>query len=343
MPWTQIKSLETAGQGASSSGRILTYKDAIREAHTQTLEKYAECYVIGEGINDAGAIFGTTKGLVESFGSKRVLDVPISEEAFTGMALGSAVVGMRPVVVHQRDDFMMMAMDQIVNHVAKWNYMHGNQLSISLVMRAIIGRGWGSAAQHSQSLQALFAHIPGLQVVMPTTPYDAKGLLIAAIESNQPVIMLEHRWLYERVGYVPEEYYALPFGKGRVLREGTDATIISFSYMTIEALKAADILANEGYSIEVFDPLSIVPMDMQGILTSLKKTGRVIIADTGHRTCGVSAEVSARIMEEGFEYLKAPVKRITLPDHPTPASSHLEQLYYPGSEEIAKAVKGVLG
>jgi pyruvate dehydrogenase E1 component beta subunit len=319
--------------------REITYREAISEALVQAMEKDERVFIMGIGVDDPKGIFGTTLDAYRKFGGKRVFDTPLSENALTGIGLGSAISGMRPVMVHARVDFLLLAMDQIINHAAKWQYMFGSQMKVPLTIRAIIGRGWGQAAQHSQSLQALFAHIPGLKVVMPSSPYDVKGLLMASIEDEAPVIFIEHRWLYEQKGDVPEHPYTLPIGGSTVVRSGKDITIVAISQMVLEAKKAADLLEVEGISAEVIDLPTLRPLEDEILLKSVEKTGRLLIADTGWKSCGVSAEIAARVVEGGFECLKAPIRRIALPDCPTPCSPALEKLYYPGSAEIVSEAR----
>lgn len=346
MPWTKVyldkDEFEKTSQLAEQGLRGLTYREAIKEALSQMLEKDEKVFIMGEGIDDPGGTFGTTVNLHKKFGSDRVFDIPIAENGMTGVAIGAAIAGMKPVFVHMRGDFLPMSMDQIINHAAKWHYMFGGKVNVPLVIRSIIGRGWGSAAQHSQSLQALFAHIPGLKVVMPSTPYDAKGLLIASVEDGNPIIFMEHRWLYEQIGYVPEEIYTVPIGKGIVRREGSDVTIVATSFMVYEAMKAANSIEREGISLEVIDIRTLKPLDESIIFESVEKTGRLVVADTGWKTCGFGAEVVARVSEKAFEYLKAPVRRIALPDVPTPASYALENVFYPNPESIVNAVKEII-
>lgn len=343
MPWTKVYSdrteFEKACRKENKPLRGLTYREAIKEAFTQILEKDEKVFLIGEGVDDAGGIFGTTKDLHKKFGKSRVIDIPIAENAMTGVAVGASIAGMRPVFIHMRMDFLPMSMDQIVNHAAKWSYMFGGAVRLPLTIRSIIGRGWGSAAQHSQSLQALFMHIPGLRVVMPATPYDVKGLLISSIEGESPVIFIEHRWLYEHVGYVPEEMYTVPFGKGVIRRPGKDVTLVGISYMMFESLKAQTILEKDNISVEVIDPRTLNPLDEDLIFKSVRKTGRLVIADTGCKNCGASAEISARVSEKTFKYLKAPIMRIALPESPTPASDVLEKEFYPDYKYIARSIK----
>ncbi|MEW6489711.1 MAG: transketolase C-terminal domain-containing protein, partial [Thermodesulfobacteriota bacterium] len=305
------------------------------------LEADPAVFLLGEGIDDPGGVFGTTLGLKERFGD-RVMDTPIAENGMTGVALGAALAGMRPVAIHMRVDFLPMAMDQIVNHAAKWSYMTGGHVRAPLTIRAIVGRGWGSAAQHSQSLQALFAHVPGLRVLLPASPRDAKGMLLESIFGEQPTIFLEHRWLYDHRQAVPEERYEVPAGQAAVLRQGGDVTLVASSQMVLEALEAADTLGAEGISAEVLDLRSVRPLDRDAVLASVRRTGRLVVADNGWGPCGVAAEVAAIAAEGAFEALRAPVRRVTLPDVPTPASAPLEKAYYPGAAEIAAAARGIL-
>ena len=284
----------------------------------------------------------TAKGLLEKFGPERVIDTPVSENAITGAAVGAALVGMRPVVVHPRVDFMMYAMDPVINEAANWHYMFGGKSSVPVVIWGIINRGGEQAAQHSQSLHALFAHVPGLKVVMPSTPYDAKGLMVAAIKDDNPVIYMDDRWLYNMEGEVPKKTYSVPIGKGIIRREGKDVTLVSTSYMVFESTKASEELEREGIEVEVIDLRSAKPLDEALLFESVKKTGRLVVVDGGWRTCGMAAEVSARVSEKIFQYLKAPIVRVTLPDSPAPASRVLEKEYYPDSKKIVDAVRVVL-
>jgi pyruvate dehydrogenase E1 component beta subunit len=322
--------------------RQLKYREAIDEATRQAMAKDERVFVMGVGVDDPKGIFGTTRGAFEEFGSSRVFDTPLSEAALTGMGVGAAMRGFHPLLVHARNDFLLLTMDQIANNAAKWRYMCGGKLKVPLTIRAIIGRGWGQAAQHSQSLQAVFAHVPGLSVIMPATPADAKGLLMTALSSESPVVCLEHRWLYDKSGPVPEEPYYTPFGVGAVVRPGRDVTIVAVSHMVLEALQAAEVLAAEGIEAEVVDPRTLRPLDSALICRSAARTGRLVIADTGWRSYGVSAEIAARAAEELWGVLKAPVRRVALPEVPTPASSVLEAAYYPGPREIVAAVKQCL-
>jgi pyruvate/2-oxoglutarate/acetoin dehydrogenase E1 component len=322
--------------------RKLSYSLAINEALHQMMDDDPSVFLIGQGVKSPWYVGNTAKGLLEKFGPERVIDTPVSENAITGAAVGAALVGMRPVVVHPRVDFMMYAMDPVINEAANWHYMFGGKSSVPVVIWGIINRGGEQAAQHSQSLHALFAHVPGLKVVMPSTPYDAKGLMVAAIKDDNPVIYMDDRWLYNIQGEVPKETYSVPIGKGIIRREGKDVTLVSTSYMVVESVKAAEELETEGLEVEVIDLRSVKPLDETVLFDSIKKTGRLVIADGGWKTCGMAAEVSARVSEGIFEYLKAPVVRVTLPDSPAPASRVLEKEYYPNSKTIADAVRVVL-
>lgn len=323
--------------------RELKFFQALNEAVDLCMAKDPTVYIIGLGVPDPKGIFGSTLGLQEKYGSARVLDMPTSENGMTGVAIGSALVGMRPILTHQRIDFALLSIEQIVDQAAKWHYMFGGKMKVPLVIRMIIGRGWGQGPQHSQSLQAWFAHIPGLKVVMPTTPYDAKGLLIAAIEDDNPVIFLEHRWLYNITGPVPEGIYRVPLGQAKVVREGDDLTIAATSYMTLEALRAAETLSKEGIRAEIIDIRSLRPWDGRLVLDSVRKTGRLLVADTGWTTCGFSAEVVARVTEEAFNELKSPPVRIGLPDCPTPTTPELAKHYYPRFHDIVRAARKMFG
>ncbi len=323
--------------------RQLKFSDAIREATDQAMAIDPSVYIVGLGVPDPKGIFGTTLGLVDKYGPDRVMDMPLSENAMTGIALGSALAGMRPIITHQRMDFALVAMEQMVNQAAKWHYMFNGQACVPMVVRMIIGRGWGQGPQHSQSLQAWFAHIPGLKVVMPTTAYDAKGLMAAAIEDNNPVIFIEHRWLHGVADAVPEAYYTVPIGKARVMRSGTDVTVVGTSYMALESLRAADILKDLGVSAEVIDLRTIRPWDTETVLASVRKTGRLVVADTGGTAFGISAEIVATVLEREFSALQAAPVRIALPDHPCPTSPALADHYYPRANTLVDTILRMLG
>ncbi|OGR84974.1 MAG: acetoin dehydrogenase [Elusimicrobia bacterium RIFCSPLOWO2_01_FULL_54_10] len=322
--------------------RELKYNQAISEAHVQSMDRDPSVFLMGVGIADPSGLFGTTLEARKKFGLKRVFDTPMSENTLTGVGVGAAMCGMRPVLIHARNDFLLLTADQIINHAAKWSYMAGGKLKVPFLIRAIIGRGWGQAAQHSQSLQSLFAHIPGLQVIMPVTPHDAKGMILQAMQSNMTTVCIEHRWLYEKTGPVPEEHYTVPFGKGRIVKEGKDVTIVAISHMVLEAMTAVDELSKAGINAELIDLRSIRPLDESMILSSLKKTGRLMIVDTGWKTCGISAEIAALAAEKGLRDLKEPVVRLTIPEVPTPCSPALEALYYPTPKDIASAAEALV-
>src|SRR5579864_384780 len=323
--------------------RQITCAAAIREALDLCLAANPAVFLIGEGVPDPKGIFGTTVGLREKYGPQRVQDMPLSENGMTGVAIGTCLAGLRPVMVHQRVDFALLAIDQIVNNAAKWFYMHNGQASIPMVIRMIVGRGWGEGPQHAQSLQAMFAHVPGLKVVMPTTAFDAKGLLIASIEDNNPVIFLEYRWLHNVTGEVPAGYYRVPLGEARLVREGEDLTFVSSSYMTLEAIRAAELLSEINVSVDVIDLRTIRPLDSATIMRSVRKTGRLVVADTGWTFGGIGAEIIAQVCEQMLGSLKAPPRRVALPDVPCPSSPALARHYYPRSGELICAAAELLG
>lgn len=327
----------------SDNARHLTQAQAIREAQEQAMREDRRVILVGEGVPDPKGIFGTTSGLAQQFGPQRVFDSPLSENGMTGICVGAAISGLRPVMVHQRIDFALLAMDQIVNNAAKWRYMFGGQVSVPLVIRVIVGRGWGPGPQHGQSLQALFAHIPGLKVVMPTSPYDAKGMLLAAIRDDNPVLFIEHRWLQGIADHVPEAPYAVPLDQAKVCRTGRHVTLVAFSYMVVESLLAARALAAFGVDVEVIDARSVRPLDMGTITASVRKTGCLVVADTAWKTGGIGAEVVAGVTEQAFATLRRPPLRIALPDIPVPTSPHLTRNYYPDALQLARAIAAQLG
>ncbi len=325
-----------------SSHRELSYSLAINEALHQMMAADPEVFLIGQGVKSPWYVGNTAQGLRERFGDERVIDTPVSENAVTGAAVGAALAGMRPVVVHPRMDFMFYAFDPIINEAANWYYMNGGRLPVPVVFWGIINRGGEQAAQHSQALHGMFAQVPGLKVVMPATPYDAKGLMIAAIREPNPVVFIDDRWLYGLTAEVPREIYEVPIGKGKIVWEGTDVTLVASSFLVHEALKAASLLTAEGIETEIIDLRTVKPLDKELILSSVNKTGRLVIADGGWRTCGLAAEVAALAGEHAFASLKAPIMRVTLPDCPAPASRILEQAYYRTGEDIAGAVKRIM-
>jgi pyruvate/2-oxoglutarate/acetoin dehydrogenase E1 component len=325
------------------SNRELKFFQALNEGLDLAMQEDSRVYLMGLGAPDANGFFGSTKGLIEKYGPKRVFDMPISESAMTGVAVGSALVGMRPVMAHMRLEFSLLAVDQIANQAAKWHYMFGGQATVPITIRMIVGRGWGQGPQHSQSLHAWFAHIPGLKVVMPATPYDAKGLLISSIEDDSPVVFIEHRWLYNIHGHVPEGIYRVPLGVPNLIRRGKHATIVASSYMTLDASKAANLLAAEGIEVDVIDLRTLNPLDDQIIFESVAKTGHLIVCDHATYTGGFAGEIVSRVVENCFSVLKSPPQRITLPDCPTPTTRALSNYFYPQPAHIVNAVKRALG
>lgn len=318
--------------------RVLGYNEAIREALQLAMNQDKRVFIMGQGVDDPDGMFGATKNLHWEFGHERVFDTPLSEGALMGISTGAAIAGMRPVYFHNRPDFLLLSMDQLVNHAAKWSYMFGGATNVPLVVWACIGRGWGAAAQHSQALQGLFMHVPGLKLVMPSTCYDAKGLMLSAIADQNPVLILDHRFNFNNKGFVPPESYTVPIGKGVIRRKGADVTIVTVSHLVIEAFNAAQEAAAYGIEAEVIDLRTLRPLDEKIILDSVGKTGRLIIADCGWKTGGITAEIGAMVAEKGFYYLKAPIKRIACPDLPTPAAYNLEKAYYIGKNDIKKAI-----
>jgi pyruvate/2-oxoglutarate/acetoin dehydrogenase E1 component len=319
----------------NNSERSLTYAEAIGEATQQEMELDPSVIVLGIGVDDFRGIYGTTAGLVEKFGNDRVLDTPLSEDAMTGVAIGAALAGLRPIHVHIRMDFVLLAMNQLINIAAKTRYMYGGAVSVPIVVRSIIGRSWGQGAQHSQGLHSLFMHVPGLKVVAPSTPYDAKGSLIQSIRDNNPVMFVEHRMLHNQRGYVPESPYTVPFGKARVLAEGSDVTLVGISYMAVECLRAQRQLQEVGISAEVIDPISLSPLDMDTIVESVRKTGRLIVADAAWTNCGASAEIAARVTEALQGVREVRLGRIGFEPVVCPTTKNLENLFYPNPQKIA--------
>jgi pyruvate/2-oxoglutarate/acetoin dehydrogenase E1 component len=312
--------------------------DAIHQA--MQIDESIICY--GLGVTDPKSVFGTTANLEKCFGAERVFDMPTSENAMTGVAIGAALNGVKSVMTHQRIDFFLLAMDQLVNSAAKWHYMFGSQNSIPITIRLIVGRGWGQGPTHSQNLQAWFAHIPGLKVVMPTTPEDAKGLLISSILDPNPVVFLEHRWLHNSIGEVPDGDFRLPLGKAKIARVGVDVTIVSMSYMTIEALHAADYLATQGIFCEVIDLRTIKPLDWGAVMHSVEKTGRLLALDSGFTTGSVAGEIVARVAIKAFDKLRSPPARLAMPDVPEPTSPALTRGFYIRASNIAIKIMSMM-
>lgn len=322
--------------------RHITYAEAIREALALEMRRDPTVYIAGEDVGIFGGVFGVTHGLYQEFGTARVKDTPISETAIVGHAVGAAAAGLRPCVEIMFIDFMGVCMDEILNQAAKMRYMFGGKAKLPLVIRTPAGAGMRAAAQHSQSLEALFAHIPGLKVVMPSTPADAKGLLISSIRDDNPVIFIEHKQLYGMTGECPEGEYIVPLGQAAVVREGKDVTIVTWSWMVHKALAAAETLAQEGIEAEIIDLRTLVPLDKATILASVQKTNRLVIVHEAVRTGGFGGEIAAIVAEEAFDYLDAPIKRVTAPDTPVPFSPRLEDAYLPNEAKIIAAVKAVV-
>jgi pyruvate dehydrogenase E1 component beta subunit len=323
--------------------RKISYCEALNEAMAQEMERDPRVFVYGIGVPDHKKVFGSTAGLVEKFGADRCFDTPLSEDAMTGFGLGAAINGMRPIHIHIRVDFMLLAMNQLANMISSYSYMSGGKLNVPMVIRAIIGRGWGQGCQHSKSMYSVFAHIPGLKVVLPTTPRDAKGLLISAIRDNNPVICVEHRWLYWQEDEVPEAPFTIPLGEANILCEGKDITIVATSWVNVEALKAAEVLAKRGVSVEIVDPRTIAPLNDDFIIKSVEKTGLCVVADNDWLDYGFSAEVAARVSAKCFGKLKAPVRRIGFAPTPCPTVRHLENEFYPNAVNIIRTVEEMLG
>ena len=326
---------------ATGGARQLSYAEAIREAHAQLLARDPRVFLAGQGLWSPWYAGGSLEHLERDFSSNRILDSPVSENAVTGMAVGAALAGMRPIVFHPRMDFLLLAADPVINQAANWSYLFHGRIGVPLVIRAVINRGGEQGAQHSQALHALFMHIPGLKVVMPATPADAKGLLIAAAEDPNPVLYIDDRWLYTQTGPVPEDMTPVPIGKAAIARRGRDVTIVAVSWMVEESLRAASQLASEGLDAEVIDLRSLKPWDQETVLESVRKTGAAVVADPGWRTAGASAEIAATISEAAFASLRFPVARVTLPDVPAPASRAEEQAYYTGAAQIAACARRV--
>ena len=319
--------------------RQLTMAEAIREALAEEMRRDPRVFLMGEDVAEAGTPFKVLKGLVDEFGRERVMDTPISEAGFTGIGVGAAMTGMRPVVDIMFGDFLFLALDQIANQAAKVHYMSGGKLEVPLVIRTTLGATRRSAAQHSQSLHAVVSHIPGLKVALPSTPYDAKGLMKTAIRDDNPVVIFEDKMMYTLKGAVPGDEYTVPFGQADVKREGDDVTLVATSSMVQVALNAAGMLAREGISAEVIDPRTTVPLDRETIVRSAVKTGRAIVIDEGYQSYGVTGEIASVIAEGAFYHLDAPVKRMGAMDVPIPFSPALEDLTVPTAEKVAEQAR----
>jgi acetoin:2,6-dichlorophenolindophenol oxidoreductase subunit beta len=315
--------------------RTISYAQAICEATDQEMTRDPDVILMGQGIDDFKGFVGTTIGLAAKFGPRRVMDTPLSEDGMTGVAIGMALAGLRPVHTHIRMDFALLAMNQLVNIAAKSRYMFGGAVRVPLTVRAVIGRSWGQGAQHSQGLHSLFAHVPGLKVVAPSTPFDAKGCLIASIRDDNPVIFVEHRMAHLSRGVVPEESYTVPLGKARVLQAGTDVTLVGISYMAVECLRAAHRLAEVGVSAEVIDPVTLNPLDIEAIVTSVRKTRRLLVVDTAWTFCGMSAEIVAQVGERLTGEPDIRLARDGFAPVPCPTTKNLENFFYPSAPSLA--------
>jgi len=322
----------------------MNYISAIKDAQKVLLTNHDEVLVYGLGVTDPKGIFGSTIGLESEFGSSRVFDVPLSENAMTGVSIGLSLGGYKPIFVHQRFDFFLLAMDQLVNSAAKWHMMFGGQVTVPIVIRLIVGRGWGQGPTHAQSLHSWLAHIPGLKVVMPFSPYDAKGLLISSVLDPNPVVFIEHRWLHQSQGFVPDGEYTVDIGKAKIKREGKDVSIVGSSLMVAEALKAADILMEKyGISAEVIDLRSVRPIDWDCIFRSVSKTGAVLATDIGHGCISVASEIVSKVTQNKSIDLKFKPISICSPDHAVPTSQYLASEYYPDHMTIVNSVRSMFG
>jgi len=317
----------------------ITYAQAVAEAIDEEMQRDKNIILLGEDVGIKGGNFGQDKDLYAKYGEWRVRDTPISENSFTGLGLGAALTGLRPIVEIMYSDFLMLAMDQIANQAAKICYMSGGQAKVALTICTTLGVGRSTAAQHSQSLQALVCHIPGLKVVMPSSAAEAKGLLKTAIRDNNPVVFFEHRMEYNKTYEVPEEEYTIPFGVANILRKGEDITIVGTSNQALKALKAAEELAKEGISAEVIDPRTLVPLDKDTIIKSVKKSGRLLVVDEGYERCGVAGEIAMSILKDVFYYLNAPIERLTTANVPLPFSPVLEFHVIPDEKKIYQRAK----
>lgn len=336
--FTQIDAREN--ETTNNSSRLIRYVDALREAFELELQRDPSVFLFGLDVDDYKGIQGSTLGLQEKFGADRVFCTPLSEDAMTGVAIGAAMAGLRPIHVHIRMDFMLLCMNQLVNMAAKAHYMYNGQVKVPLVVRAMIGRSWGQGGQHSQSLYSLFMHVPGLKVVAPSNAYDAKGCMISAIRDNNPVIFIEHRLLYSVESYVPSGEYEVPLGQARVLTKGNDITIVAISHMVMEALRAKKYLEEVGISAEVIDPVSLWPLDMVTIMQSIKKTGRLLVVDNAWLTCGASSEILSKTIELcQQQHQSIPLMQRMGFEHTTcPTTRSLEDLFYPNPVTISQTV-----
>lgn len=323
--------------------RKISFADAINEALRAAMSESKEVITYGLGVPDPKGVFGTTLGLLEEFGDERVFDTPTSENAMTGVGVGAAINGLRPVMVHQRVDFFLLALDQLINNAAKWNFMFGGDSKVPITIRLIVGHGWGQGPTHSQNLQSLFSQIPGLKVVIPTTAYDAKGLLLESIFDDDPVIFLEHRWLYGLESNVPKSNYRIPIGKANLINQGEDLTIVSLSYMTIESIKAVKELEKIGIYCDLIDLRATSPLDFKLVRESVKKTGKLIAVDSSVKNFSVASEIIADCSIEVYKFLKKPPRRVALDNAPSPTSYGLTESYYNGALEIYNEAVNLMG
>lgn len=321
--------------------REISLRVALNEAITIEMKRDPSVFLVGEEIGLMGGLYGATRGLQKTFGEKRVMDAPISESAIVGLAIGAAACGLRPVVDLMFNDFLVVCFDQICNQAAKMKYMFGGKARLPMTVRMSFGAGNRMAAQHSQSLEAWLCHVPGLKVVMPSTPHDAKGLLISSIRDDNPVIFMEHKRLYMIRGDVPEGDYSIPLGKAEVKRQGRDVTVVATGIMVQESLSAAEKLAERGIDVEVIDPRTLLPLDLETILASVARTHRLVVVHEAVKFCGFGAEIAASVVEEAFDLLEAPVKRVAAPFTPVPFSPVLEDAYLPDRHKIAAAIEEV--
>lgn len=321
---------------------VMKFFQAIRDAYLQTMRADPNVYLIGVGVIDPKAVFGSVEGLLEEFGEDRVVEGPLAEQMLTGFAFASATLGMRPVLIHHRVDFLPLTMDQIVNHCAKWSYMFGGQQKVPMVIRGIVGRGWGNGPQHTQSLHGLMANVPGLKVVVPSNAAEAKGLMTSAILDDEPVIYIDHRSLHNTSCEVPDGFYQIPLGKAHVVQEGSDVTLAAVGPMVAEALIAAKTCAESGYSIEVIDLRTIRPLDFATVMASVQKTGRLIVTDSDWPHFGVASALISEVTQKAFAALKSAPAIVTWPDHPVPASYAIDVNYYPTAKNIVSVIANML-
>jgi len=321
----------------------MKYSESIRDAQAVMMRQDKRVFVCGLGVPAPGEVFGSTRGLKEEFGDQRVFDTPASENGTLGVLLGASLQGMRPIMVNQRVDFFLLALDQLINHASKWKYMFGGRQEMSVLIRLIVGRGWGQGPQHSQSMHALFAHIPGLKVAAPATPYDVKGMIISALQEGGPVVMIEHRRLYDETQDVPEGVYRVAFGQARVVIEGKDVTLVASSHMVSEAKKVVRLLGLKGISAELIDLRSLRPLDIQTVYSSVKKTGHLVLVEGDWKPCSVSGEIIASLAEKDPGIFKSAPLRVMWPDMPAPTSAPLEEAFYPSVKDIGDACLKILG